>query len=230
MLAGRPNAGKSSLFNALLGADRTLVTEIPGTTRDAVEAHADFLGWPVRLVDTAGLWDATGPIDRLGIEMSRRYLASADLVLLCVETGRAPGADETAIAVERPTLMVRTKADLNGGASGGGLEVSTVSGLGLARLRRAAAERVFADRIALADLEPALTRARHRTALPAPAPRWRTRTGSSPAAQATRCSSRTMSGKRPRPSTSSSGPWISRMCWIGCSRVFAWGSDHSGKT
>ena len=165
VLAGRPNAGKSSLFNALLGADRTLVTEIPGTTRDAVEAPADFLGWPVRLVDTAGLWDATGPIDRLGIEMSRRYLASADLVLLCVETGRAPGADETAIAVERPTLMVRTKADLNGGASGGGLEVSTVSGLGLARLRRAAAERVFADRIALADLEPALTRARHRTAL-----------------------------------------------------------------
>ena len=141
VLAGRPNAGKSSLFNALLGADRTLVTEIPGTTRDAVEAPADFLGWPVRLVDTAGLWDATGPIDRLGIEMSRRYLAAADLVLLCVETGRAPGADETAIAVERPTLMVRTKADLNGGASGGGLEVSTVSGLGLAaappRRRRA---------------------------------------------------------------------------------------------
>ena len=58
VLAGRPNAGKSSLFNALLGAERTLVTEIPGTTRDAVEAHTDFLGWPVRLVDTAGLWDA----------------------------------------------------------------------------------------------------------------------------------------------------------------------------
>ena len=61
--------------------------------------------------------------------------------------------------------MVRTKADLNGGASGGGLDVSTVSGQGLGELRRAAAERVFADRIALADLEPALTRARHRTAL-----------------------------------------------------------------
>ena len=89
MLAGRPNAGKSSLFNALLGADRALVTEIPGTTRDAVEAHTDFLGWPVRLVDTAGLWDATDRIDRLGVEVSRRYLASADLVLLCVEAGPA---------------------------------------------------------------------------------------------------------------------------------------------
>ena len=90
VLAGRPNAGKSSLFNALLGADRTLVTEIPGTTRDAVEAHTDFLGWPVRLVDTAGLWDASDRIDRLGVQVSRRYLASADLVLLCVEARRAP--------------------------------------------------------------------------------------------------------------------------------------------
>jgi tRNA modification GTPase len=165
VLAGRPNAGKSSLFNALLGADRTLVTEIPGTTRDAVEAHTDFLGWPVRLVDTAGLWDAPDRIDRLGVEVSRRYLASADLVLLCVEPGRPPGPDEAAIALERPTLMLRTKSDLDGAAAGGGLAVSTVTGEGLAELRRAAAERVFADRIALADLEPALTRARHRTAL-----------------------------------------------------------------
>lgn len=165
VLAGRPNAGKSSIFNALLGAERTLVTEIPGTTRDAVEAHTDFLGWPVRLVDTAGLWDASERIDRLGVEVSRRYLASADLVLLCVETGRSPGVDELAVAGERPTLLVRTKSDLNGGASDDGLEVSAVSGAGLGELRRAAAERVFAGRIALADLEPALTRERHRTAL-----------------------------------------------------------------
>jgi small GTP-binding protein domain len=165
VLAGRPNAGKSSLFNALLGAERTLVTEIPGTTRDAVEAHTDFLGWPVRLVDTAGLWDASDRIDRLGVEVSRRYLAAADLVLLCVETGRSPGVDELAVTGECPTLVVRTKSDLNGGAGDDGLEVSAVSGAGLGELRRAAAERVFAGRIALADLEPALTRARHRTAL-----------------------------------------------------------------
>jgi tRNA modification GTPase len=165
VLAGRPNAGKSSLFNALLGAERALVTEIPGTTRDAVEAHTDFLGWPVRLIDTAGLWDAPGRIDRLGIEVSRRYLASADLVLLCVETGREPGADELAIAGERPTLVVRTKVDLDGTTATEGVGVSTVTGEGLDALRRAVAERVFADRITLADLEPALTRARHRTAL-----------------------------------------------------------------
>ena len=165
VLAGRPNAGKSSLFNALLGSDRALVTEIPGTTRDAVEAHTDFLGWPVRLVDTAGLWDAPDPIDRLGVGVSRRYLASADLVLLCVETGRAPGPDESAVGADRPTLLVRTKADLAADAPGGGVPVSVVSGTGLGDVRRAAAEQVFGERMALVDLEPALGRARQRTAL-----------------------------------------------------------------
>jgi tRNA modification GTPase len=165
VLAGRPNAGKSALFNAVLGDQRTLVTEIPGTTRDAVEAHTDFLGWPVRLVDTAGLWDAPDPIDRLGVDVSRRYLASADLVLLCVETGRAPGPDESAVAGTRPTLLVRTKADLSPATPGGGLPVSVVAGTGLGELRRAATEQVFGDRVVLTDLEPALGRARQRTAL-----------------------------------------------------------------
>jgi tRNA modification GTPase len=164
VFAGRPNAGKSSLFNALLGSARTLVTEIPGTTRDAVEAQTDFLGWPVRLADTAGLWDAPQEIDRLGIEVSRRYLAAADLVLLCVESGRHLGDDEIAIAASRPTLLVRTKSDLGKG-SGEGLAVSVITGMGLGALRRLAAERVFSERINLADLEPALTRERHRTAL-----------------------------------------------------------------
>ncbi len=164
VFAGRPNAGKSSLFNALLGSARTLVTEIPGTTRDAVEAHTDFLGWPVRLADTAGLWDAPHAIDRLGIEVSHRYLAAADLVLLCVEAGRNLGDDELAIAASRSTLTVRTKTDL-AGKPGEGLAVSVVTGEGLGELRRAAAERVFADRLSLADLEPVLTRARHRAAL-----------------------------------------------------------------
>jgi tRNA modification GTPase len=164
VFAGRPNAGKSSLFNALLGSARTLVTEIPGTTRDAVEAHTDFLGWPVRLADTAGLWDAPAEIDRLGVEVSRRYLAAADMVLLCVESGREVGDDESGILAARPTLLVRTKADLTP-ADGNELGVSVVTGEGLGELRRAAAERLFAEQINLADLEPALTRERHRTAL-----------------------------------------------------------------
>lgn len=165
VLAGRPNAGKSSLFNALLGAERALVTAVPGTTRDTIEAHTDFLGWPVRLADTAGLWDSPDPIDRLGIEVSRRYLAAADLVLLCAEAGRDLGGDEVGIAGGDRALLVRTKADLAAGNDAAGLPVSIVTGAGLAELRRAAAERVFADRIVLGDLEPVLTRDRHRSAL-----------------------------------------------------------------
>jgi tRNA modification GTPase len=164
VFAGRPNVGKSSLFNALLGSERALVTEIPGTTRDAIEAHTDFLGWPVRLADTAGLWNAPERIDRLSVEVSHRYLAAADLVLLCVEAGREVGEDETAIVAERPSLLVRTKADL-AQDPGVGVPVSAITGEGLGPLRRAAAERVFSDRINLADLEPGLTRERHRTAL-----------------------------------------------------------------
>jgi tRNA modification GTPase len=164
VFAGRPNAGKSSLFNALLGSSRALVTEIPGTTRDTIEAQAEFLGWPVRLADTAGLWNAPDAIDRLGVEVSHRYIAAADLVLLCVESGREVGEDEVAIAASRPSLLVRTKADL-APAPSEGFPVSVVSGEGMHQLRRAAAETVFADRLTLPDLEPVLTRERHRTAL-----------------------------------------------------------------
>jgi tRNA modification GTPase len=91
-------------------------------------------------------------------------MGSADLVLLCAEAGRRLGEDESTIMLERPTLLVRTKIDL---ASAGGEElgVSTVTGEGLAELRRTAAKRVFGGQVNLADLEPALTRERHRTAL-----------------------------------------------------------------
>jgi len=164
VLAGRPNAGKSSLFNALLGSDRALVTEIPGTTRDAIEAHTDFLGWPVRLVDTAGLADAEDRLERMGIEVSHRYLSAADLVLLCVESGRGLDGSEAALAGARASLVVRTKRDLANGAAEG-LTVSSVTGEGIDELRRAVAERMFGDRIALGDLEPTLGSERHRTAL-----------------------------------------------------------------
>jgi len=164
VFAGRPNAGKSSLFNALLGTERALVTDIPGTTRDTVEAHTDFLGWPVRLADTAGLWDAPSEIDRLGVEVSRRYLSAADLVLLCVESGRDPEADECAIMARGRTLLIRTKSDL-ASVQGDVVSVSAITGDGLGELRRAAAERVFGEAIRLADLEPALSRERHLAAL-----------------------------------------------------------------
>ena len=161
VLAGRPNAGKSSLFNALLGTGRALVTETPGTTRDAIEAHTDVLGWPVRLVDTAGLWEGEDVIDRLSVEVSRRYLAAADLVLLCVEGDRSPGPDESELVTGRHLLLVRTKSDLHATDDG----VSARTGHGLDTLRQRLAAELFGAAASLVDLEPGLTRERHRVAL-----------------------------------------------------------------
>ncbi|MGQ0703159.1 MAG: tRNA uridine-5-carboxymethylaminomethyl(34) synthesis GTPase MnmE [Gemmatimonadales bacterium] len=168
VLAGRPNAGKSSLFNALLGTNRALVTEIPGTTRDTIEANSEVEGWPVRLADTAGLRDADERLERMGIEVSRRYVSSADLLLLCVESGRQPTTEEHAILADHPALLVRTKADLvpeSARKGEEGIPVSTVTAEGLEQLRGEVAERLFRGPQGYADLTPMLTRERHRIAL-----------------------------------------------------------------
>jgi len=173
VLAGRPNAGKSSLFNALLGTDRALVTEIPGTTRDTIEAATEMEGWPVRLADTAGLRETSETIERMGIEVSKRYMVAADLILLCAESGRPLSTEEQELLADQRVLLVRSKADLVGkgeegkGEEGKGEEVSVsvVTGDGLDRLRHAIAAELFGDGAQYADPEPLLSRERHRTAL-----------------------------------------------------------------
>jgi tRNA modification GTPase len=159
VIAGRPNAGKSSLFNALLGTERAIVTEIPGTTRDAIEAHAVIEGFPFRLIDTAGLRESDERVERLGIEVSHKYLAAADLVLFCEESDDPARATFLA-QVHAPVVVVRTKVDL-----GGGEGVSVVTGAGLDTLRKRLAEVAFGQLLALGDVEPVVTRARHRAAL-----------------------------------------------------------------
>ena len=152
VIAGRPNVGKSSLFNALLMAERAIVTEIPGTTRDAIEASAVCDGFPFRLVDTAGLRESDDRIERLGIEVSRKYLAAADLVLLCAEAGRELDAGEQRFGAEygHRLIVVRTKADLDGerGRASASedersVRVSATTGDGLAELRAALARAAF---------------------------------------------------------------------------------------
>ncbi|MEO7362506.1 MAG: tRNA uridine-5-carboxymethylaminomethyl(34) synthesis GTPase MnmE [Gemmatimonadaceae bacterium] len=113
VIAGPPNAGKSSLFNALLGEARALVTEIPGTTRDAIEALLDTPGLPLRLVDTAGLRTTDDVVERLGIEVSERYLAQAQLVLACGEdvAGLITTIERVSPLTRAPITSVLTKAD-----------------------------------------------------------------------------------------------------------------------
>ena len=113
VVAGPPNAGKSSLFNALLGARRAIVTDIAGTTRDAIEAVLDARPWPLRLVDTAGLREAADPIERLGIEASEEWLGRAAVVLACGETEADVVRTEAHVRrlTDAPVVRVLTKRD-----------------------------------------------------------------------------------------------------------------------
>lgn len=117
VIAGAPNVGKSSVFNELAGFKRAIVTEIPGTTRDAVEVDVAVEGYPFRLVDTAGVRDAEGRVEEIGIEVARGYVGRAELILHCVETGRALAGPDRELAREAdrlgtPLIRVWTKADL----------------------------------------------------------------------------------------------------------------------
>jgi tRNA modification GTPase len=171
VIAGPPNVGKSSLFNALLGRERAIVTELPGTTRDAVEAQAVIEGFPFRLVDTAGLRDGADRVEQMGIEVSRRYLADADLVLYCdVAESRSPAGsaerDRFLGGLTVPVVMVRTKADRRGDRSvASPLPVSSMTGEGLDELKRQLAREAFGHLVRLGDVEPVVTRTRHRIAL-----------------------------------------------------------------
>lgn len=164
VIAGRPNAGKSSLFNALLGSERAIVTEIPGTTRDAIEVPAVLGGFPFRLVDTAGLRDSTERIERMGIEISKRYLEAADLILFC----RDSEADELPDVGDTPVVEVVTKADLPNRPSArrpDSVSVSVISGKGLDELPRRLSIAAFGGLMSYGDILPVVTRARHRAAL-----------------------------------------------------------------
>lgn len=172
VIAGRPNVGKSSLFNALLGRSRAIVTEIPGTTRDALEAVIDSGKWPLRLVDTAGLRETDDRIERLGIEVSERYLADAHVILACAEN--PDQLEETIDVIARdssaPVVAVWTKADLvaervKSSDSRPNIAVSAETGLGLQDLLGAVDEVLRERHGEIVPELPILTRARHRHAL-----------------------------------------------------------------
>jgi tRNA modification GTPase len=164
VLAGVPNAGKSSLFNALVGRQRAIVTDIPGTTRDAIEAVVDIGRWPIRLVDTAGLRETADLVEAMGVEVSRDYMSRAALVLACGATdSELDAARELSGQSPARTIEVLTKADLGTSAPrhSHAIAVSATTGAGLDTLASRITAALDAAHTPDADA-PVLTRARHR--------------------------------------------------------------------
>jgi tRNA modification GTPase len=144
-IVGRPNVGKSSLFNALLEQDRAIVTEIPGTTRDLVSETAAIGGIPVKLYDTAGIRTAAETVEALGIERSYQAMADADLSLVVIDRAAALDGEDRAL-MERARgqgrwLLAANKCDLAGSAiPDSAIAVSALTGEGILRLREAILE------------------------------------------------------------------------------------------
>jgi len=139
VLTGAPNAGKSSLFNALLGTDRAIVTEVAGTTRDTVEEAIVVNGIPVVLVDTAGLRDTPDRVEAAGIERTQAAIATADLIIHVEDPTQEPVTPAVYEGVTR--VLVASKSDLAGSREvKGAIEVSSHEGSGLSELRDAIAQ------------------------------------------------------------------------------------------
>lgn len=167
-LVGRPNVGKSSLFNALLERERAIVTAEPGTTRDTVEGEIDLDGAPVRLVDTAGLRETTSEAEAQGIARSRAAAAAADVILWVVDRSE-PLSEADAVcdpAHHERTILVYNKVDLPAVAQDAAVdvaatvEVSAKTGAGVGALHAALKARLNLNG-ALGDETPVIVRARH---------------------------------------------------------------------
>jgi tRNA modification GTPase len=170
-ITGRPNAGKSSLLNALLAADRAIVSDRPGTTRDVIEARTDFDGIPVELYDTAGLRESDDPIEQLGVARARAVAGAADVVLVVLDT-HAPLAPQRALLDDDAPIAVLNKTDLPCAwsaaelaaveAAGPAVRIAATVPRGLDALRQIVTQRVAPQ---WTDHVPILTSARQYDAL-----------------------------------------------------------------
>lgn len=153
VLAGRPNAGKSSLLNRLAGEEVVIVTEVPGTTRDAIRQTISLEGVPLHVIDTAGLREASDPVERIGIARTWAAIAQADLALLVIDAVGGETEEDRAILARLPKgltcLRVYNKSDLTGLVSGrsqasdaAAVVLSAKTGAGLDDLRLAMAEAI----------------------------------------------------------------------------------------
>lgn len=157
-VVGRPNVGKSSVFNALLAEERSIVTELPGTTRDLISEFVSIEGIPVRLIDTAGLREGQDPIEQLGVERSLRTLSDVDAILLVLDPSCSWCEEDEQVRRRLDALSsvaVFNKSDLPGlwteqekrryETFPAGIEVSALTGAGIEGLRRAIHDHLIGD-------------------------------------------------------------------------------------
>ena len=164
VILGAPNAGKSSLLNAIAKRDAAIVSHQPGTTRDMIEIHLDIAGYPVVLVDTAGLRDSDDEIEREGIRRARQRAETADIKLVLFDGARWPERDATSQALlDDQSIAIITKCDLLSSQTGEGFFISTQTGQGVDAILEYIETRIVSDYSS--HSAPFITRSRHRSFL-----------------------------------------------------------------
>jgi tRNA modification GTPase len=165
-IAGPPNVGKSTLINQLARRDVAIVSPHAGTTRDVIEVQLDLEGFPVTVIDTAGIRETDDPVEQEGVRRARARAADADLVLWLCDASRGDGSGPAEVASTAPVWLVRNKVDLAGAgvaSSGSGLSISASRGDGLSDLTAALVE--FARDFFGAGDQALIGRERHRVLL-----------------------------------------------------------------
>ncbi len=176
VILGKPNAGKSSLLNFLVGEDRAIVTEIAGTTRDTLEEYISLHGISLRIIDTAGIRETEDVVEKIGVEKARQMAEKADLILYVVDSSQPLDENDQEIMEllrGRKSIVIYNKTDLASAVDMGSLRektgsqvipVSVVEETGIEDLEKSIREMFFQGEISFDD-EVYITNARHKTAL-----------------------------------------------------------------
>ncbi|HWQ61483.1 MAG TPA: GTPase, partial [Negativicutes bacterium] len=164
VIIGKPNVGKSSLLNALLGEKRAIVTEIPGTTRDIIEEFVNIGGIPIKVVDTAGIRETADVVERIGVARAREAMAQADLVLLLLDSSAPLTAEDKEVMrllAGRPAIVLVNKTDLPAVIAMAEvarhvpdkpvIRISALEGTGVEELEKTIVQMVYSDQVSQAE-------------------------------------------------------------------------------